>query len=92
MDPIVDWQVSRHEIKARGQYLLETGKWADCHFLVGQQMLPGHKLMLAMASPVFEAMFYGGLPEKNDPITILDVQPDAFKALLEYTLLSFIIY
>uniref|UniRef100_A0A336LFN0 CSON010474 protein n=1 Tax=Culicoides sonorensis TaxID=179676 RepID=A0A336LFN0_CULSO len=37
-----------------------------------------------MASPVFEAMFFGGLAEKNDPIPILDVQPDAFKALLEY--------
>ncbi|KAK9743575.1 BTB And C-terminal Kelch [Popillia japonica] len=36
-----------------------------------------------MASPVFEAMFYGGMAEK-DPIAILDVQPDAFKALLEY--------
>lgn len=47
-------------------------------------MLAGHKLILAMASPVFEAMFFGGLPEKNDPIEILDVQPDAFKALLEY--------
>lgn len=85
MDPIIDWQVSRHEIKARGQYLLETGKWADCHFLVGNsQTLPGHKLILAMASPVFEAMFYGGLAEKNDPIPILDVQPEAFKALMEY--------
>ncbi|CAG2063163.1 unnamed protein product, partial [Timema podura] len=37
-----------------------------------------------MSSPVFEAMFYGGMAEKNDPISILDVQPDAFKALLEY--------
>lgn len=85
MDVIIDWQVSRHEIKARGQYLLETGKWSDCHFLVGNsQTLPGHKLILAMASPVFEAMFFGGLAEKNDPIPILDVQPDAFKALMEY--------
>ncbi len=47
-------------------------------------MLAGHKLILAMASPVFEAMFYGGLAEKNDPIEILDVQAEAFKALLEY--------
>jgi BTB/POZ domain len=86
MEPIIDWQISRHEIKARGKYLLETGKWADCHFLVGsepQQLLAGHKLILAMASPVFEAMFFGGLPEKNDPIPILDVQPEAFKSLLE---------
>jgi len=36
-----------------------------------------------MSSPVFEAMFYGGMAEK-DPIAILDVQPDAFRALLEY--------
>lgn len=86
MDPIIDWQISRHDIKSRGQYLLETGKWADCHFLVGQepgQMLAGHKLILAMASPVFEAMFYGGLAEKNDPIPILDLDPSAFKSLLE---------
>jgi hypothetical protein len=39
-----------------------------------------------MSSPVFEAMFFGGMAEKNDPIPILDVQPDAFKALLEYDL------
>ncbi|XP_058810976.1 uncharacterized protein LOC131675853 [Topomyia yanbarensis] len=88
MDPIIDWQISRHDIKSRGQYLLETGKWADCHFLVGQepnhQMLAGHKLILAMASPVFEAMFFGGLAEKNDPIPILDLDPSAFKSLLEY--------
>lgn len=84
MLPIIDWQVSRYDIKSRGQYLLETGKWADCNFLVGQQMLACHKLILAMASPVFEAMFYGSLANSGEePIPILDVQPDAFKALLE---------
>ena len=37
-----------------------------------------------MASPVFEAMFFGGLAEKeNDVIKILDVQPDAFGVMLE---------
>ncbi|GAB0091111.1 uncharacterized protein DMENIID0001_059190 [Sergentomyia squamirostris] len=84
----LDWQVTRHEMKARGQYLLENGQWADCHFMLGspphQEVVAGHKLILAMASPVFEAMFYGGLAEKNDPIQICDVQPEAFKALLEY--------
>lgn len=87
MDPSIDWQTTCREIKQRGEHLLKTGKWADCHFLVGtdsnQKLLPGHKLILAMASPVFDAMFNGGLPEKNDPIPILDVQPGAFKALLE---------
>lgn len=38
-----------------------------------------------MASPVFEAMFFGSFNDpKNDPILIADVQADAFKALLEY--------
>lgn len=37
-----------------------------------------------MSSPVFEAMFFGGMAERNEPIPILDVQPESFKALLEY--------
>lgn len=87
MDSPIDWQTSCSKIRHRGEYLLKTGKWADCHFLVGsetnQQLLSGHKLILAMASPVFDAMFNGTLPEKNDPIEILDVQPEAFIALME---------
>ncbi|XP_011504963.1 PREDICTED: BTB/POZ domain-containing protein 2-like isoform X1 [Ceratosolen solmsi marchali] len=61
---------------------------SDCRFIVGQepnqQILEGHKVFLAMSSPVFEAMFFGGMAEKSDPIPIRDVQPEAFKALLEY--------
>ncbi|XP_045511046.1 uncharacterized protein LOC123705968 isoform X1 [Colias croceus] len=83
-----DWQLECTELKQRGAYLLQTGQWSDCTFLVGsepnQEVIAGHKLILAMASPVFEAMFYGGMPERNDPIPILDVQIDAFKDLLEY--------
>jgi hypothetical protein len=26
MDPIIDWQISRHDIRSRGTYLLETGE------------------------------------------------------------------
>ncbi|EZA57597.1 hypothetical protein DMN91_002406 [Ooceraea biroi] len=83
-----DWQTGKQKLTERGQYLLESGLWSDCKFIVGQepqqQTLKGHKLFLAMSSPVFEAMFFGGMAEKNDPIPIRDVQPEAFKALLEY--------
>ncbi|XP_070140438.1 uncharacterized protein [Drosophila kikkawai] len=86
MDP--NWQNSLTEMKDRGKYLLHSEKWADCRFLVGsvpnQRLIAGHKLLLAMASPVFERMFYGQLPEKTDPIVIPDVQPKAFEAMLEY--------
>lgn len=82
-----DWQLGCVEVKQRGAYLLQSGQWSDCTFLVGaephQVVIAGHKLILAMASPVFEAMFYGGMAERNDPIPILDVQPEAFRALLE---------
>lgn len=88
MNSTNDWQTSCAKIKHRGAYLFKNGTWADCRFLVGgsennQQIVQGHKLILAMASPVFDAMFNGTLPEKNDPIPILDVQPEAFVALME---------
>ncbi|KOB67405.1 Uncharacterized protein OBRU01_19404 [Operophtera brumata] len=83
-----DWQLECVEVKQRGAFLLQSGQWSDCTFLVGsepnQVVVPGHKLILAMASPVFEAMFFGGMAERNEPIPILDVQPEAFRALLEY--------
>ncbi|XP_036344184.1 uncharacterized protein LOC118753419 [Rhagoletis pomonella] len=84
----LDWQNGFQLIKERGLYLLQSEKWSDCRFLVGtapnQRMLAGHKLILAMSSPVFERMFYGNLPDENDPILIPDVQPDAFLAMMEY--------
>uniref|UniRef100_T1J816 BTB domain-containing protein n=1 Tax=Strigamia maritima TaxID=126957 RepID=T1J816_STRMM len=43
-----------------------------------------HKLILAMASPVFEAMLFGEMAEKMQPILIPDVYPDAFQTLLQY--------
>ena len=48
------------------------------------QIFHCHKMFLAMASPVFEAMFYGGLAETKREIKILDVQPEAFSAMLSY--------
>jgi len=67
---------------------METGIWADCDFIVGVpphiKIFHGHKMFMAMASPVFEAMFYGGMAETKREIKILDVQPDAFSTMLEY--------
>lgn len=73
-------------VDERSGRLFETGQWADCKFVVGQEsnqeLFNGHKLILAMSSPVFEAMFYGSMSEKNYPISIKDVQPKAFKVFL----------
>ncbi|XP_054282162.1 BTB/POZ domain-containing protein 2-like [Macrosteles quadrilineatus] len=83
-----DWQLKFDRINERGKHLLETGLWSDCQFLVGdgqqKKKFSTHKMILSMSSPVFEAMFYGGLAEGNCPIEIPDVQPEAFHAMLEY--------
>jgi len=88
----VDWQITKQNLSERGQYLLETGIWSDCTFVVGLppnlKVFRCHKMFLAMASPVFEAMFFGGLAESSNgstqEIKILDVQPDAFYVMLQY--------
>ncbi|KAI5651695.1 BTB/POZ domain-containing protein [Phthorimaea operculella] len=87
-DDLTDWQLQCGEIKQRGAQLLKTERWSDCSFLVGdspnQVVMKAHKLILAMASPVFEAMFYGPIAECANPILIPDIQPETFKVLLEY--------
>lgn len=85
----LDWQHEFHDIKERALHLLQSEKWTDCRFLVGgappnQRIISGHKIILAMASPVFERMFFGPMAAKEDPIIIPDVQPDAFQTMLEY--------
>ncbi|XP_040581914.1 BTB/POZ domain-containing protein 2 [Lepeophtheirus salmonis] len=84
----LSWQSVKTKLSQKGKYILDTGTWSDCRFLVGippdSKIYNGHKLLLAMASPVFEAMFYGGLAERDTCIKILDVQPEAFQTLLEY--------
>lgn len=68
--------------------MLENRQWADCKFMVGeepvQKVLEAHRLVLAMASPVFGAMFFGNMAETSESITVKDVQPDAFEKMLEY--------
>ncbi|CAN7980119.1 unnamed protein product [Ixodes pacificus] len=64
------------------------GLYTDVEFLVGNyshlpRRIRAHKLLLAMRNEVFEAMFYGDLPEENE-IRITDLHPDGFLGLLRY--------
>lgn len=45
--------------------------------------IPAHKTLLSICSPVFEAMFYGPLKEKNE-IPIVDASADAFREFLQF--------
>ena len=88
VESAMDWQTGATRLAERGKHLLDTGVWSDCEFIVGiapnMKIFHCHKLLLAMASPVFEAMFFGGLAETRREIKIPDVQPEAFSALLSY--------
>lgn len=84
-----DWQTCMGKLVQRGAFLLKSGWRSDVQFCVGQEsnqkILKAHKLILAMASPVFEAMLFGGMAEDTaQPILIPDIHPEAFKALLQY--------
>ncbi|XP_064080310.1 BTB/POZ domain-containing protein 3-like [Macrobrachium nipponense] len=48
-----------------------------------ERSLKVHRLILAMSSPVFEAMFYGPMAEKGD-LTLPEDPPEAFTFLMGY--------
>ncbi|XP_066352667.1 BTB/POZ and MATH domain-containing protein 2-like [Miscanthus floridulus] len=67
-----------------GKLLLEK-EGADVTFCVGGETFPAHKIVLATRSPVFKAQLYGQMKESRaQKITVDDMQPDVFKALLKF--------
>ena len=49
-----------------------------------KQVIPGHKFVLSISSPVFEAMFYGELAETGDTIELPDCEYDSLLELFRY--------
>ncbi|KAI5640774.1 BTB/POZ domain-containing protein [Phthorimaea operculella] len=80
-------------MQERAFYMLSRSKWTDCTFyfetedagVAGgtKKFIHAHKLILAMASPVFEAMFYGEIGDQN-AVNITDIDQSTFGALLNY--------
>ncbi|KAL3087873.1 hypothetical protein niasHS_008574 [Heterodera schachtii] len=82
----------------RMKLLLSTAKFADAHFLVGQndkkQLVLAHRAILSASSDVFEAMFQKeatenangkiASAEKDGPVLLLDVDAEAFKVMLRF--------
>uniref|UniRef100_A0A1B6H096 BTB domain-containing protein n=1 Tax=Cuerna arida TaxID=1464854 RepID=A0A1B6H096_9HEMI len=80
-----DWQTKKSTIRERAEMLFVSQDLSDCEFLVGtaKVKIPSHKLFLAMSSPVFYAMFFGEMAERES-VEIKDIEPDAFKGMLQY--------
>ncbi|TVU42596.1 hypothetical protein EJB05_09014, partial [Eragrostis curvula] len=65
--------------------MLDSEYGADVTFSVGGETFKAHKAMLATRSPVLKAELYGPMTEAREQhVTIEDVQPAVFKALLHF--------
>ncbi|KFM79759.1 BTB/POZ domain-containing protein 3, partial [Stegodyphus mimosarum] len=82
----MDWRGRPTAICEVMRLALEKSILSDITFRVGSEAeeFKAHRLILALASPVFEAMFYGGLAEKGEKIDIPDISPEGFRCLLRY--------
>ncbi|XP_022192234.2 BTB/POZ domain-containing protein 6 [Nilaparvata lugens] len=81
-----NFEKCRDTLKERTTVLFTSGELSDCTFIVGENKveIKAHKIFLAIASPAFHAMFYGDIAEKDESILIKDLEPAAFKGMLEY--------
>ena len=87
-----NWQTKRHTIKERTTFMLNNDLFSDVKFVVrksdgeseSKQVIPAHKFVLSIGSPVFEAMFYGELAETRDSIELPDCEYESLLELFRY--------
>lgn len=61
-----------------------SSEYSDVTFIVENQKIPAHRVILASRSTYFRALLYGGLAESTQSEIQLNVPLVAFKTLLEY--------
>ncbi len=71
------------DLRLRLRNLFLEQKHTDCSFRIDNTIIHTHKIILATASSVFEAMFYGPLAECKC-IVISDINVDAFQKMIMF--------
>ena len=92
MSTETNWQTARPTIRERAKYMLNNDRLSDVKFVAAnsngesesKQVIPAHKFILAIGSPVFEAMFYGELAETKDTIELPDCDYESLLELFRY--------
>ena len=90
----MNWQTTKPTIRERTKFLLNNNLFSDVKFVVrlsdgesdseSKQVIPAHKFVLSIGSPVFEAMFYGELAETRDSIELSDCEYENLLELFRY--------
>ena len=88
----VNWQAARPTIRERTKFMLNNDLFSDVKFVVrksygeseSKQVIPAHKFVLSIGSPVFEAMFYGELAETRESIELPDCEYESLLELFRY--------
>ncbi|XP_071125673.1 BTB/POZ domain-containing protein 6-like [Mytilus edulis] len=79
---------SMENITCKLDQICLTEEMADVFFSFqlnkNMAQIPAHKMILALGSPVFKAMFYGSFPQSEGDIRIEDITLDTFKIMLKY--------
>ena len=83
-----NWQTKRSTILERTTFIFNNELLSDMKFVVpvstgeseSKKVIPAHKFVLAISSPVFYAMFYGQMAETTDSIELPDCD---YESLLE---------
>ena len=92
MSTETNWQTARPTIRERAKFMLNNDRLSDVKFVAAnsngetesKQVIPAHKFILAIGSPVFEAMFYGELAETKDTIELPDCDYESLLELFRY--------
>jgi len=88
-----NWQTRKPTIRERSKHMFNNDLFSDVKFVVrgglngeseSKQVIPAHKFVLSISSPVFEAMFYGELAETTDSIELPDCEYESLLELFRY--------
>ena len=87
------WQTTKETVRDRTAFLFNNSLLSDIKFVVTdsqdesnsrQVRVPAHKLVLAISSPVFEAMFYGQMAEKGEEVELPDTDSHTLLEFLRF--------
>ncbi|XP_078380495.1 BTB/POZ domain-containing protein 6-B-like [Oculina patagonica] len=87
-----NWQTKRSTIAERTSFIFNTEILNDVKFVVpvstgeseSKKVIPAHKFVLAISSPVFFAMFYGQMAETTDSVELPDCDYESLLELFRY--------